>query len=124
MGSFSWDTAGKMMAAGFRPDTISSDVHALCIQGPAWDLLRTMTKFLALGMTLPEVIRAATVAPADAVRRRDLGRLAPGAAGDASVIRLAEIPTELEDVQGNLVPSRTRLVPEGMVIGGQWVETA
>ena len=119
MGSFSWDTARKMMAAGFRPDTISSDVHALCIEGPAWDLLRTMTKFLALGMTLPEVIQRATVAPADAIRRPDLGRLAPGAAGDASVIRLAEIPTELEDVQGNLVHSDTRLVPEGMVIGGQ-----
>jgi dihydroorotase len=123
MGSFSWDTARKMMAAGFVPDTISSDVHALCIKGPAWDLLRTMTKFLALGLTLPEVIRGATVAPADAVRRPDLGRLAPGAAGDASVIRLAEIPTELEDVQGNLVPSRTRLAPEGMVIGGRWVDT-
>jgi dihydroorotase len=124
MGSFSWDTARKMMAAGFRPDTISSDVHALCINGPAWDLLRTMTKFLALDMTLPDVIRAATVAPADAMRRPDLGRLAPGAAGDASVIRLADIPTDLEDVQGNIVPSATRLVPEGMVIGGQWVATA
>jgi dihydroorotase len=124
MGSFSWDTARKMMAAGFRPDTISSDVHALCINGPAWDLLRTMTKFLALDMTLAEVIRAATVAPADAMRRPDLGRLAPGAAGDASVIRLADIPTDLEDVQGNIVPSATRLVPEGMVIGGQWVATA
>jgi dihydroorotase len=124
MGSFSWDTARKMMAAGFRPDTISSDVHALCIEGPAWDLLRTMTKFLALGMTLPEVIQRATVGPADAVRRPDLGRLAPGAAGDASVIRLTEMPTELEDVQGNLVHSDTRLVPEGMVIGGKWVATA
>jgi len=124
MGSFSWDTARKMTAASFMPDTISSDVHALCINGPAWDLLRTMTKFLALGLAMPEVIRGATVAPADAVRRPDLGRLAPGAAGDASVIRLAEIPTELEDVQGNLVHSDTRLVPEGMVIGGRWVETA
>jgi dihydroorotase len=124
MGSFSWDTAGKMLAAGFRPDTISSDVHALCINGPAWDLLRTMTKFRALGLTLPEVIRATTVAPADAIRRPDLGRLAAGAAGDASIVRLADFPTELEDVQGNIVHSETRLVPEGMVIGGQWVETA
>jgi dihydroorotase len=124
MGSFSWDTARKMIGAGFVPDTISSDVHALCINGPAWDLLRTMTKFLALGLSLPEVIRAATVAPADAVRRPDLGRLEPLAAGDASVIRLAQRPVELEDVEGNLVHSDTRLVPEGMVIGGRWIETA
>jgi dihydroorotase len=123
MGSFSWDTARKMMAAGFAPDTISSDVHALCINGPAWDLLRTMTKFLALGMPLPDVIRAATLAPADALRRPDLGRLTPGAAGDASVIAIADQPVDLEDVQGNIIPSDTRLVPRGMVIGGVWVET-
>ena len=124
MGSFSWDTARKMLGAGFVPDTISSDVHALCINGPAWDLLRTMTKFLSLGLSLPEVIQAATVAPADAMRRPELGRFAHGAAGDASIIRLADRPVELEDVQGNLVHSDTRLVPEGMVIGGKWVETA
>jgi len=47
MGSFAWSTARAMLAAGFAPDTISSDVHALCIHGPAWDLLRTLTKFLA-----------------------------------------------------------------------------
>lgn len=124
MGSFSWDTSRKMMAAGFAPDTISSDVHALCIDGPAWDLLRTMTKFLALGMPLDKVIAAATIAPANAVRRPDLGRLAPGAAGDASVIRLAAMPVDLEDVQGGIVRSDTRLAPEGMVIGGRWIETA
>jgi dihydroorotase len=120
MGSFSWDTARKMVAAGFWPDTISSDVHAMCIEGPAWDLLRTMTKFMALGMSLTDVIRAATVAPADAVRRPDLGRLAPGGIGEASVIELADIPTDLEDVQGNIVPWHQRLVARGTVMAGRW----
>lgn len=35
MGSFGWKTARGMVAAGFLPDVISSDVHALCIDGPA-----------------------------------------------------------------------------------------
>ncbi len=35
MGSFSFKTARAMLANGFLPDTISSDVHALCINGPA-----------------------------------------------------------------------------------------
>lgn len=120
MGSFSWDTARKMVAAGFWPDTISSDVHAMCIQEPAWDLLRTMTKFMALGMSLTDVIRAATVAPAAAVRRPDLGRLFVGGPGEASVIALAEMPTDLEDVQGNIVPWPQRIVARGTVIGGRW----
>ena len=120
MGSFSWDTARKALAAGFVPDTISSDVHAMCIAGPAWDLLRTMTKFLSLGLSLSEVIAAATTRSALALRRPELGHLGAGAAGDASVLELAEMPTPLEDVLGEVVDWPQRLVPRGMVIGGRW----
>ena len=120
MGSFSWDTARSALVAGFLPDTISSDVHAMCINGPAWDLLRTMTKFLALGLTLPEVVAATTCRPAIALHRPDLGHLGVGAAGDASVLSLADMPTRLEDVQGEIVDHAQRLMPRGMVIGGRW----
>ncbi|MEM9198617.1 MAG: amidohydrolase/deacetylase family metallohydrolase, partial [Pseudomonadota bacterium] len=68
-GSFSWPVARAMAAAGFWPDVISSDVHTLCIDGPAHDLPTTMTKFLALGMELPALIQAVTEAPAAAIRR-------------------------------------------------------
>jgi dihydroorotase len=120
MGSFSWDTARKMVAAGFWPDTVSSDVHAMCIQGPAWDLLRTMTKFMALGMSLPDVVASATVKAAEAVRRPELGTLAVGAAGDASVIALEDRAIDLEDVRGEIVHFAQRLTAKGMVIGGVW----
>lgn len=119
MGSFSWDTARKMVAAGFWPDTISSDVHAMCIHGPAWDLLRTMTKFLALGMSLPEVVARTTVNAAAALRRPALGTFAIGATGDASVIALEDHTIDLEDVLGEIVPHPQRLTARGMVIGGQ-----
>jgi dihydroorotase len=118
MGSFSWDTARKMVAAGFWPDTISSDVHAMCIRGPAWDLLRTMTKFLALGLSLPKVIARVTLAPAQAMRR-DLGTLAIGAA-DASVIALEDHPIDLEDVLGEVIAHPQRLTARGTVIAGEW----
>lgn len=120
MGSFSWDTARKALAAGFVPDTISSDVHAMCITGPAWDLLRTMTKFLSLGLSLSEVIAGTTSRAALALRRPELGHLGAGAAGDASVLELAQMPTPLEDVLGEVVDYPQRLVPRGMVIGGRW----
>ena len=50
-----------MLAAGFLPDVISSDVHVISIEGPAFDLLTTMSKFLCLGVDLPTVIKLATV---------------------------------------------------------------
>ena len=120
MGSFSWDTARKMVAAGFWPDTISSDVHAMCIHGPAWDLLRTMTKFLALGLSLPEVVARTTLNAATALRRPALGTFAIGAIGDASVIALEDHAIDLEDVMGEIVPHPQRLTAKGMVIGGRW----
>ena len=72
-GSFAFKTARAMLANGFLPDTISSDVHALCINGPAFDQVTTMSKFLCLGMPL-------------APRSRHTGRLFghPSTPGQAS----------------------------------------
>jgi dihydroorotase len=98
-GSFGFRTAEAMLAAGFPPDVISSDVHALSIKGPAFDQLVTMSKFLCLGMELIDAIRASTAAPAAALGRSDIGRLEIGAVGDATVLELAE---------GDFEPARSR----------------
>lgn len=120
MGSFSWITARAMVAHGFWPDTISSDVHAMCIEGPAYDLLRTMTKFLALGLSLPEVVDRSTRRPALALRRPDLGTFAPGSTGDASVIALEDRAIDLEDVDGEIIRHDALLTARGTVMGGRW----
>ena len=57
-GSFAFKTARAMLANGFYPDTISSDVHTLCIEGPAFDQVTTLSKFLCMGMPLSDVIAA------------------------------------------------------------------
>jgi dihydroorotase len=120
MGSFSWKTARAMMAEGFAPDTISSDVHALCINGPAYDQVTTLSKFLALGMRLGDVIAASTVNAAAALKRPDLGSLKPGSVGDASILALDEGRFPLEDVMGEVVTASERLHARGVVIGGRW----
>jgi dihydroorotase len=85
-GSFAFKTARAMLANGFYPDTISSDIHALCIDGPAFDQVTTLSKFLCLGMELPEVIRRTTINAAMALKRHELGSLKPGSAGDATIL--------------------------------------
>ena len=119
-GSFGFRTAEAMLEAGFLPDAISSDVHTLSINGPAFDQLVTMSKFLALGMDLAAVIGAATAGPAAVLGRSDLGRLSVGAAGDASVLDLVEGEFECRDVLGEVRRSRQRLVARGLVVGGRW----
>jgi dihydroorotase len=119
-GSFGFRTAEAMLAAGFQPDAISSDVHALSIAGPAFNQLVTMSKFLSLGMELGAVIRASTTAPAAAVSRGDLGRLAVGGVGDASVLDLEEGEFDYSDVLGEMRRGRWRLAVAGIVVAGAW----
>src|SRR5439155_18436246 len=66
-GSFGFRTAEHMLEAGLLPDVSSSDVHTLSVDGPAFDQLVTMSKFLVLGVEPGGVIRAATQAPAAAL---------------------------------------------------------
>jgi dihydroorotase len=118
-GSFGFRTAEAMLAAGFLPDVISSDIHALSINGPAFDQITTMSKLLSLGMDLTEVIRAGTAAPAAALGRDDFGHLGVGAVGDASIIDLAEGAFEYRDVLGETRQGRQRLTASGLVVSGQ-----
>lgn len=119
-GSFSWKTARAMMAAGFPPDTISSDVHMLCINGPAYDQVTTMSKFLCLGMDLNTIVASSTVNAARALRRPELGSLKPGSVGDASVLTVRSGRFGYEDVLGEVVTGERKIMPEGIVVGGQW----
>ena len=119
-GSFSWKTARAMMAEEFLPDVISSDVHQLCINGPAYDQVTTMSKFLHLGMELNDVIAKSTVAAASALQRPELGSLKPGSVGDATILSVQEGAFPLEDVLGEFVTGRRKIRSEGVVVGGHW----
>ena len=119
-GSFAFKTARAMLANGFYPDTISSDVHLLCIDGPAFDQVTTMSKFLCMGMSLPDVVAASTVNAAMALRRPELGSLKPGSAGDATLISIAQGQFDYVDVVGEHLIGDRKIVSEGVVIGGRW----
>ena len=119
-GSFGFRTAEAMLAGGFLPDVISSDVHTLSINGPAFNQLVTMAKFVCLGMELVDVVRAGTAAPAAALGRTDIGRLAIGAVGDATVLELAEGEFEYRDVLGETRKGRQQLKTRGLVVAGRW----
>lgn len=120
MGSFAFKTARAMLANGFPPDTISSDVHALCINGPAFDLVTTMSKFLCLGMDLKDVIAASTVQPALALKRPELGTLKPGSPGDATVLSVENGRFDYVDVVGEHLEGTSRILSRGVVLNGRW----
>jgi len=119
-GSFAFKTARAMLANGFLPDTISSDVHALCINGPAFDQVTTMSKFLCLGMPLTDVIAASTVNAAFALKRPELGSLKPGSVGDATILSVNEGRFDYVDVVGEHLAGDRKIASHGVVIAGRW----
>lgn len=119
-GSCGFGTSRAMLAAGFKPDVISSDVHVLSIDGPVFDLLHTLAKFHVLGMSLPEVVACATVNAAQAIRRPDLGTLKPGAVGEASIFEVLDAPTQYRDVVGEVIESSIAFKARGLVLDGRW----
>jgi dihydroorotase len=118
-GSFTWAVAEAALADGFRPDTISSDLHRFNVAGPVHDLATTLSKFLLLGLTIDEVIALATTAPAAALRRPDLGRLAVGTEADVTLLRVEEGRFEVTDAEGVARTAAQRLVPAGVLRAGR-----
>jgi dihydroorotase len=122
-GSFAYATAEPLMAAGRRPDVISTDLHQLSINGPAYDMPTTLSKFLHLGMSLTDVIRAATIAPAEVIgMQEEVGSLRPGARGDVALFRLLDGAFPLYDIWGEVREARQLLVNTLTVVGGRELE--
>ena len=86
--SFWFRNAKRAIDDGFVPDSISTDLHAGSIRGTANSMLDVMSKCLAMGMPLQEVIYRSTVTPARAIRRPALGTLSPGAEADVALLEV------------------------------------
>jgi dihydroorotase len=100
------------MKQDFMPATVSSDVHRYNVRGPVYDLATTLSKFLHLGLSLDEVVRLATSAPANAVGRGDqFGTLNVGAEADVSVMRVEEGKFKFTDAPGDVRIGDRLLVP-------------
>jgi dihydroorotase len=119
-GSFSFETAEAVMGAGRKPDVISTDLHQLSVNGPTFDLPTTLSKFLHLGMSLPEVIEASTVRPAAVLGLGgEVGTLRPGAQADVALFRLYEGSFSLQDIHGNVRDARRLLRNTKTFVGGR-----
>src|SRR6266571_3488539 len=102
-GSFDYTVAEPAIAQGLRPDTISSDVHAISVNTPGQPFLPwVMSKFLNMGFSLEEVVAMTTVNPAKLIGRVDkLGTLQVGAPADVSVMELVEEKVTFVDTRRN-----------------------
>jgi dihydroorotase len=119
VGSFAFSVARAALAQDLPPGTISSDLHVYNVGGPVFDLVTTMSKFLALGLTLDDVVRLTTAAPARVFGLGDrLGTLKPGASADVTLLRLEEGAFTFTDALGATLTAGVRLTPVQVVRNG------
>jgi dihydroorotase len=119
-GGFSFAVAEALIEDGLVPDVVSSDLHQLSVLGPGFDLPTTMSKLLAAGMGLTDVIAAATSRAALAIGRGDqCGTLARGRRADIAVLRQRADELRLFDSYLEDRRSANLLTCEATVAGGR-----
>ena len=122
-GSFSFRIAKAAIEQGFLPDTISTDMHRASILANQATMPETMSKLLALGMELPEIIRRSTWDPAQAIGHPELGNLGQTVPADIAVLNITEGEFGLVDngTDNRVYKSDKRIVCEMTIKNGQVV---
>jgi len=121
--SFSFEVARFAFEKGLVPDVISSDLHCHSFAGPVFDLPTTLSKLIALGMSLEDVIECVTIAP-----RRVLSEsvnenwLVPGHHADFTVFTVESVDFETLDSMGSELQIRKFILPQLAVLGANWKE--
>ncbi|MBB6672136.1 amidohydrolase/deacetylase family metallohydrolase [Cohnella nanjingensis] len=123
--SFDYEVAERAIALGRKPFSISTDLHARNVSGPVRSLALTMSKLLAVGLSLDEVVHSVTSRPAQVVELDpltivELDPLTVGLIGKQArftAFSVASEPTPAVDSAG-----RTRMLdaiirPERVVLG-------
>lgn len=123
--NFNFEVARKSMAQGIFPTTLSTDLGGNNLRHPVYGMTVTMTKFLALGLDLKQVIEMSTTNPARTLGEETrIGSLKPGMEADISILKLLNgkwnlVDSEQETVEVNSLISPVTTIKAGQVIPAQ-----
>ncbi|RXH55535.1 Dihydroorotase [Granulicella sibirica] len=87
-GSFAWTVAAPILKAGYKPDSISTDLHIGSMNNGMKDILNVADKMMVIGETTQEVIAQMTWHPAREIKQEQLGNLSVGAIADVAVLSM------------------------------------
>lgn len=119
--SFAYSQGIPAIKEKFYPNSISTDLHVGSMNAAMKDMLTTMSKFLAMGMNLQDVIEASTWNPAQEINRQELGHLSEGAVADIAVLNLRNGKFGLFDYTGVKLDTDKKLECELTIRDGKIV---
>ena len=121
--NFIFSIAEAALRDEFLPDIISADLTWMTLfRQPVFGLPWMMSKYLALGMTIADIVAACTATPADVMGMSgEIGMLAPGACADVSILKMVDHPCEFLDTDGDRRAGHKLLLPQATIRGGRMV---
>jgi dihydroorotase len=120
-GSFVYRTAVQSFKEGFLPNSISTDLHIGSMNAGMKDMLNVMSKVMALGMSLDDVVVRSTWNPAKEIQHEELGHLTAGAIADIAVLRLEKGKFGFVDQNGGRMDGDKKLECELTIRDGKVV---
>ena len=88
-GSFWFRNGFRALEQGFPPDSLSTDLHTgNAATGQVTSVLDVASKYMAMGMSMDDVIYRSTVTPAREIGHSELGHLSVGATADIAVLNV------------------------------------
>jgi dihydroorotase len=118
---FWFSVAVPAMKDGLPPNTFGSDLHRFSMNAGMKDMMNIMSKYMTMGMSLPEVVRRGSWNAAKAIHREDLGNLSVGSVADVAVLRVREGHFGFIDAGGNVLQGTKKLEAELTVRNGKIV---
>ncbi|ADU31941.1 amidohydrolase/deacetylase family metallohydrolase [Evansella cellulosilytica] len=121
--SFSFQIAKVAKRKNLPFHSISTDIYEKNKEeGPVYNMATTLTKFLALGYSLEEVIRAVTEVPAEILKLHRRGRCSPGAIADFTFFSIDDEEIALKDSEGYIQHHREQIKVNAVMLGGEYIE--
>jgi len=120
-GSFKWSLAIPFIKQGFKPDSLSTDLHVDSMNSSTKDMLNVGSKMMAIGLSLKEVVAEMTWHPARQIKHEELGNLSPGSVADIAVLSVANGKFGFTDMVNTRVTGTKKLVDELTIKGGKIV---
>lgn len=120
--SFSFRVAEQAKAAGVALDTISTDIYrGNRLNGPVYSMSNVLTKFLYLGYSLEEVIRAVTSSVAAWLGKPELGQIRVGQQANLTLFALKAGEQELTDSEGDVRVAHHYIEAKGVFANGSLI---
>jgi dihydroorotase len=118
-GGFWFNQAIPSFKQGLLPNSFGTDEHRTSMNSGMKTMLNVMSKYLNMGMTLPDIIARGSWNAAKSIKREDLGNLSEGSVADIAVLSVLTGKFGFVDSGNNRVEGDKKLEAELTVRGGR-----